>query len=74
MGYSHAMTNHILGQDHFPSGRDPLVPSGSDGVPIDRPTSIGEPGEVAPMTINELRQWHINELAALCPDRPQDHG
>ncbi len=26
------------------------------------------------MTVNELRQWHIDELAALCPDRPQDHG
>ena len=73
IGYSRAMTNHAPGHGPSPSGRDPLVPSGSDGVSVDPPTPIA-PGEVLPMTVNELRQWHIDELAALCPDRPQDHG
>ena len=68
------MTNHAPGYDPTSSGRDPLVPSGSDGVPVEPPTPVGPPGEIIPMTVNELRQWHIDELAALCPDRPQDHG
>ncbi|MEG3155113.1 hypothetical protein [Sphingomonas sp. RB1R13] len=67
------MTNHAPGYGPSPSGRDPLVPSGSDGVSVEPATPIA-PGELLPMTLNELRQWHMDELAALCPDRPQDHG
>jgi hypothetical protein len=74
IGYSLTMTNHAPGHGPSPSGRDPLVPSGSDGVSVDPPTPVTPPGELLPMTLNERRQWHIDELAALCPDRPQDHG